>query len=299
LLTGLTFVGYFTPIRDLTLDLATWQVGGWAAFWVAFFTAATSVNAGWMREQVCIYMCPYARFQSVMFDQDTLIVSYDAARGEPRGARKRDARPADLGDCIDCTLCVQVCPTGIDIRNGLQYECIGCAQCIDACNQVMDRMGYPQGLIRYTTQHALDGGRTHWLRPRSIGYGIALTTMLVALSYALLTRSTLEVDVLRDRGELYQRSAPDTISNQYRLRLLNKTQQEMSLRVAVDGPIPVTVSLTDPITLSPGERLDLPLVLGVSAAELTSASLPLTVRACDDTSGRCDRERTTFLGPSP
>ena len=168
LLTGVTFVGYFMPIRELTGAALTLHLSGWALFWTAFFTAATYFNAGWLREQVCIYMCPYARFQSAMFDKDTLMVSYDAARGEPRGSRKRDADPAalGLGDCIDCTLCVQVCPTGIDIRNGLQYQCIGCAHCVDACDEVMTTVGYAPGLIRYTTEHAMGGVRSHILRPR-------------------------------------------------------------------------------------------------------------------------------------
>jgi cytochrome c oxidase accessory protein FixG len=297
-LTGLSFVGYFTPIRELFVDLATLQAGGWAAFWVAFFTAATYVNAGWMREQVCIYMCPYARFQSAMFDADTLIVSYDAARGEPRGPRsRRAAADGGLGDCIDCTFCVQVCPTGIDIREGLQYQCIGCAQCIDACNQVMDKMGYARGLIRYTTAHALAGGRTRWLRPRSVGYAAVLAIMCLALLYALVTRSVIEVDVLRDRGELYQRAENVTIVNQYRLQLQNKTQQPMRAEITVDAPLPMTHSAAAPVLLQPGERLDLPLTLGASAAALTAASIPLTIRACDAATGRCNLERTTFLGP--
>ena len=170
--TGMTFVGYFYPMRELVVELATLSTGKWQALWTLFFTLATYINAGWMREQVCIYMCPYARFQSVMFDRDTLIVSYDPARGEPRGSRKRSADPAELGlgDCIDCDLCVQVCPTGIDIREGLQYECIGCALCIDACDSVMHKMGYEPGLIRYTSENALEGKKTHWARPRVIGY---------------------------------------------------------------------------------------------------------------------------------
>jgi cytochrome c oxidase accessory protein FixG len=299
LLTGLTFVGYFAPIRELTVDLVTLQAHPWANFWVAFFTVATYVNAGWMREQVCIYMCPYARFQSVMFDPDTLIVSYDAGRGEPRGARKRNERPADLGDCIDCTLCVQVCPTGIDIRDGLQYECIGCAQCIDACNQVMDKMGYPQGLIRYTTEHELQGGRTRWLRPRAVGYAIALLVMIGALSYALATRSALEVSVLRDRGELFQREAPDLIVNHYRLRILNKTQRDMSAEVRVEAAVPVIDSIEAAIALLPGEQLDLPLELRVAQPDLVGPSVPVTITVCDTFSGRCNRERTTFIGGTP
>ncbi|HTG97044.1 MAG TPA: cytochrome c oxidase accessory protein CcoG, partial [Burkholderiales bacterium] len=158
--TGLTFVGYFTPIRELL----TSDPGPWEAFWVVFYGFATYGNAGWMREQVCKYMCPYARFQSAMFDKDTLIITYDEKRGEPRG------KGAGKGDCVDCGICVQVCPTGIDIRKGLQYECIGCAACIDGCDQVMDKVGRERGLIRYSTSHAMEGGRTRVLRSRVLVY---------------------------------------------------------------------------------------------------------------------------------
>ena len=300
LLTGLTFVGYFTPIRELAVDLLVFDAHPWAMFWVAFFTAATYVNAGWMREQVCIYMCPYARFQSAMFDQDTLIVSYDAARGEPRGPRKRSAKQEDLelGDCIDCTLCVQVCPTGIDIRDGLQYQCIGCAHCIDACNQVMDKMGYEPGLIRYTTETELAGGRTHWLRFRSVGYAIALLVMMTAFTYAVLTRNALEVDVLRERGELYQ-LVDGRVVNQYRLRLLNKTQQPATVAVSVESALPMTIEPTEPVVLAPNELLDLSLILSAPASAVTAPNSEVTIRLCDTDTGRCDTEATRFLGPTP
>jgi cytochrome c oxidase accessory protein FixG len=299
LLTGLTFVGYFAPIRELAVDLVFLDAHPWAMFWVAFFTAATYVNAGWLREQVCIYMCPYARFQSAMFDTDTLIVSYDAGRGEPRGPRKRGPKPEDLGDCIDCTFCVQVCPTGIDIRDGLQYECIGCAQCIDACNQVMDKMGYPQGLIRYTTESELAGGRTHWIRPRSIGYGLALLIMAGVFSYALINRNPISVDLLRERGELFQLLPDGVIGNQYRLRLINKSQSPAVLSISVDSPLPVSMSQQQPVRIGGGELLDLPLNLSIPGTALDAANVSLTVQVCDETSGRCDSTVTRFLGPSP
>ena len=150
-----------------------------------FYGFATYGNAGFLREQVCKYMCPYARFQSAMFDKDTLIITYDATRGEPRGARTKgtDPKAQGLGDCIDCTLCVQVCPTGIDIRKGLQYECIACAACIDACDDVMDKVGYPRGLIRYDTQHGLEGKPTHVLRPRIIVYGTLLALLIAGFAW--------------------------------------------------------------------------------------------------------------------
>jgi len=303
-LTGMTFVGYFTPIRDLATELATFDVGGWALFWTCFFTAATYINAGWLREQVCIYMCPYARFQSAMFDKDTLVVSYDPARGEPRGARRRAAGDTpsaarELGDCIDCTLCVQVCPTGIDIRNGLQYECIGCAHCIDACNQVMDKMGYEPGLIGYTTEHALGGGVTHWLRPRSIGYAVALAVMITAFSVALVARTPFEVDVLRERGELYQVNTAGQVVNQYRLRVLNKSQQPQSFELALSSDLPLTIVGNPSLTVEPGELLDVPLTLATSRDAVAMPSTRVTVELCETGRGACSDQTTTFLGPPP
>ncbi|TFH88652.1 cytochrome c oxidase accessory protein CcoG [Billgrantia azerbaijanica] len=240
LATGLTFVGYFTPIRQLVVDLTTLEAHGWSYFWVGFFTLFTYLNAGWLREQVCIYMCPYARFQSVMFDADTLIVSYDAARGEPRGSRKKslsheEARAAGHGDCIDCDLCVQVCPTGIDIRDGLQYECITCAACIDACDSVMDKMGYPRGLIRYTTENALEGQQTHILRPRLLGYLAALLVMIGLFAWAVSDRDLVGLDVERERGQLYQMTRDGRISNIYTLTVRNLDREAHDYRLSVSG----------------------------------------------------------------
>ncbi|NNF97026.1 MAG: cytochrome c oxidase accessory protein CcoG, partial [Halobacteria archaeon] len=204
--TGFTFVGYFTPILELGQSLLNLSLGPWETFWIIFYSLATYGNAGFLREQVCIYMCPYARFQSAMFDQDTLIISYDEKRGDPRGSRKRNADPntLGLGDCIDCTLCVQVCPTGIDIRDGLQYQCIGCAACIDICDDVMDKMGYAKGLIRYTTQNALKGTATHIVRPRMFVYGVLISAITIALFYSMITRMPLGLDIIRDRNALYR-----------------------------------------------------------------------------------------------
>lgn len=236
-MTGFTFVGYFYGIKSLTVDLLTLQAAGWGVFWVLFFTAATYVNAGYMREQVCKYMCPYARFQSVMFDHDTLIVSYDKTRGDPRGSRKKTADPdaLGLGDCIDCELCVQVCPTGIDIRDGLQYECIGCALCIDACNSVMDKMNYDTGLIRYTSERELAGGKTHWLRPRIIGYVVVLCVMVGVFSYNMFSRVPLELTVIRDRNQLYMETATGAIDNTYTLQLVNMDPDEHVFVISIEG----------------------------------------------------------------
>jgi len=235
--TGLTFVGYFYPIRDLAWDLASFHASGWGVFWTFFFTTTTYANAGWMREQVCMYMCPYARFQSVMFDQDTLVVSYDTGRGEPRGSRKRaaDIAQLELGECVDCELCKQVCPTGIDIRNGLQYECIGCALCIDACNSVMDKMQYPRGLIRYTSEHQLKGGHTHWLRPRIIGYTVVLAVMIGVFWYNMFSRIPLELTVIRDRNQLYSTTDTGEVDNIYTLQLVNMDPAGHEFTIGISG----------------------------------------------------------------
>lgn len=236
LLTAITFVGYFTPIRQLLPDLLSLDVGGWALFWIAFFTLATYGNAGFLREQVCVHMCPYARFQSVMFDKDTLIVSYDPNRGEQRGPRKKniDYKAQGLGDCIDCTMCVQVCPTGIDIRDGLQFECIGCAACIDACDSIMAKMNYPKGLISYTTEHRLSGEETRLLRPRLIGYAIALVAMTSVFGYAVSNRSLVELDVLKDRV-LYRENNDGRIENVYILKVMNKAQRDLTFVIDAKG----------------------------------------------------------------
>ena len=235
--TGFTFVGYFTPIRSLGGELLTGSVGAWALFWIFLYSLATYGNAGFLREQVCKYMCPYARFQSAMFDKDTLIISYDEPRGEPRGARRRGtlARTQGLGDCIDCTLCVQVCPTGIDILRGLQYECIACGACIDACDSVMDKMGSPRGLIRYTTEQAMHGRQTHIIRPRMIVYAALLTLVAGFLVYSLLTRTPLILDVIRDRNALYREVHGDRIENIYSLKVINLDDAPHTYSLRVGG----------------------------------------------------------------
>jgi cytochrome c oxidase accessory protein FixG len=241
--TGFTFVGYFTPISTLAHDVAMLAVGPWEAFWILFYGFATWGNAGYMREQVCKYMCPYARFQSAMFDRDTLIITYDERRGEPRGSRSRKANPTalGLGDCVDCGVCVQVCPTGIDIRKGLQYECIGCAACIDGCNQIMDRMGYARGLIRYATQNAIAGRFSPaqmWRRvrrPRVLVYFGILLAIIGATIVVLAVRVPLKVDVIRDRGALAREVAGGRIENVYRLQIMNTAERPHRFTISVTG----------------------------------------------------------------
>ncbi|MCP5267368.1 MAG: cytochrome c oxidase accessory protein CcoG, partial [Burkholderiaceae bacterium] len=241
--TGFTFIGYFTPIRSLAGEVVSGALGPWQTFWILFYGFATWGNAGFMREQVCKYMCPYARFQSAMFDKDTLIITYDADRGDPRGTRGRKADPKalGLGDCIDCGLCVEVCPTGIDIRDGLQYECIGCASCIDACDRVMDKMGYPRGLVRYDTENGL---KNHWnrdrllhrvLRPRVIVYMSILALVTVALFTHMALRTPFKVDVIRDRGALGREVEDGMIENVYRLQFINSAEVPKRFVISVGG----------------------------------------------------------------
>ena len=281
-LTGLTFVGYFTPIRPLAAELLTWQMGGVSLFWVLFFTGATYINAGWLREAVCMHMCPYARFQSVMFDKDTLTISYDTARGEHRGPRKREAKPADvgLGDCIDCQLCVQVCPTGIDIRDGLQMECIGCAACIDACDSIMDKMGYARGLVSYTSEHQLQGGKTHLLRPRLIGYSAVLLVMIAALVVALVQRPMVSLDVTKDRG-MFRENAQGQIENIYSLKVINKTQQRQEYRLELLDAKGFQLQGKTEISLAPGEIVDVPVSVALLADTPASSSQTLRFKVTD------------------
>ena len=310
--TGYTFVGYFTPIRDVGVRAITWQLGPWESFWILFYGIATYGNAGWLREQVCKYMCPYARFQSVMFDKDTLVITYDRARGEPRGGRARsvDPRAQGLGDCIDCNICVQVCPTGIDIRKGLQYECIGCAACIDGCNQVMDRMGYPKGLIRYTTENALAHGmtpRAMWkrvFRLRTLLYGAGLLAITGVAASSLALRNPLKVDVIRDRGALAREANPGQIENVYRVQVMNTDERSRSYLIRVSGlPGLQIMDLQQPIELKAEStklfavRLQAPLDSpGAAAPAAGPHKIELTVQAVDDDKV-VRHEQTTFIIP--
>jgi cytochrome c oxidase accessory protein FixG len=302
--TGITFVGYFTPIRELLGAILTLSTGPWQTFWVLFYGFATWGNAGFMREQVCKYMCPYARFQGVMFDRDTLTVTYDARRGEPRGSRSKKADPAamGLGDCIDCTLCVQVCPTGIDIRNGLQYECIGCAACIDACDQVMDKMGYPRGLIRYSTENAMDEQLSdkemlrRVARPRVLIYTAALLVVTIAVFGHLLTRSTVKLDVIPDRS-LGREVEDGLIENTYRLQLINSSETVRRFVVSVEGIESVYIEGQHAFEVGPaGVRL-VPITVRTRPGNGAPGSNPIRfgIQAEDDPAASASARSTFFV----
>ena len=300
--TGFTFVGYFTPIRELGADIVSLNVGGWTLFWGLFYGFATYGNAGYMREQVCKYMCPYARFQSAMFDKDTLIISYDEERGEPRGSRKRSAdhKEAGLGDCIDCQLCVQVCPTGIDIREGLQYECIACAACIDACDSIMDRMNYPRGLVRYTTEHALQHEGTRVLRPRMIVYAVILLALVAGLTTSMATRTPVILDVIRDRNTLYRELPGDMIENSYTLKIVNQNDRDRTFVLQVSGVDSIALDgVSETITVEGGGVLSLPVRARAPRDDSYGImKIQFIVTAVDDEGVRV-AEDSRFLGPSP
>lgn len=272
LLTALVFVGYFTPITELFVDFFTFNASFWSVVFILIFMFCTYGNAGWMREIMCTHICPYARFQSAMFDKDTFTVTYDAARGENRGPRSRkdtNYKEKGLGDCIDCNLCVHVCPTGIDIRNGLQYECINCGACIDACDDTMDKMGYAKGLISYTTEHSLQGKPTKILRPKLVGYFVVLMVVCAAFGWTLYNRMPAVLDVVRDRGALSRESDEGLIENTYTLKIINKSQKEQSYALSVNGINQINWIGPNVVTIKGGEIAGIPITLSVDPAELS------------------------------
>ena len=300
--TGFTFVAYFTPARELAAKTLALQLGPWETFWLLFYSFATYGNAGWMREQVCKYMCPYARFQSAMFDADTLVISYDTQRGEPRGARRHGVNPAQqgLGDCVNCTLCVQVCPTGIDIRDGLQYECIGCSACIDVCNDVMDKMDYAKGLIRYTTPNALAGKTTRVLRPRIVVYGVILLGLLSVLLLTLANRTPLALDVLRDRNQLYRETRAGLIENVYTLKVMNMDDSTRHYTLDVTGISGISLHTEQtPIRAGAGEVVSVAVRVRADEFNLNARSSEIEFLLTSTDGALSVTETARFLGPVP
>jgi cytochrome c oxidase accessory protein FixG len=312
--TGFTFVGYFTPIRDLLTNIMQFSLGPWETFWVCFYGFATYGNAGFMREQVCKYMCPYARFQSAMFDDDTLIVTYDEARGEPRGGRNKNsvAENAQLGSCIDCSLCVQVCPTGIDIRNGLQYECIGCGACADVCDTVMDKMGFEKGLIKYSTQNAM---QNNWskhhiiqriIRPRVLIYSAILILLVIGFSVSLYLKPSFRVDVLRDRAVMSRISEDNKLENVYRLKIMNNSEQMQTYQVKVLGDEAFEAEFDEEKTLpiqdaqhevqvGPGKAQSLVMEVKVPDGVLRTGSHPLMFQVKSIDTQETTTEKSVFI----
>ncbi len=308
--TGFTFVGYFTPIRELSTSVMNMSLGPWETFWIGFYGFATYGNAGFMREQVCKYMCPYARFQSAMFDDDTLIVTYDEARGEPRGSRSRkaDLTNQNLGSCIDCSMCVQVCPTGIDIRKGLQYECIGCGACADVCDTVMDKMGYARGLVKYSTQTAMTNGWSHAqmlkriLRPRVMIYATVLVLLVVTLLTSLWLRSSFKVDVIRDRGVMARLAEGGMLENVYRLQIMNATESTQHYQLNATGLDQLVIQsdaldINHTVAVNPAESRGVPVRLQIPDGSMKSGSHTVTFEIKATESDDVVTEKSIFLVP--
>lgn len=270
LFTSLIFVGYFTPITTLFVDFFTFNASFWSVVFVLIFLFCTYANAGWMRETMCTHICPYARFQSAMFDKDTFTVTYDAKRGETRGPRSRkdtDYKEKGLGDCIDCNLCVHVCPTGIDIRNGLQYECINCGACIDACDDTMEKMGYEKGLISYTTEHSLEGKKTKVFRGKLVGYFLVLLAVCAAFAWTIIERKTVVMDIVRDRGALFRQTDEGLIENTYTLKVINKSQLEQTYVLSVRGLDQAQWIGATEIKVPGGETVNVPVSLALDPVQ--------------------------------
>jgi len=294
--TGFTFVGYVTPIRELGPAVLSLSTGPWETFWILFYGFATYGNAGWMREQVCKYMCPYARFQSAMFDKDTLIITYDQKRGEPRGKARSASPSTPLGDCVDCGICVQACPTGIDIRDGLQYECIGCAACIDGCDQVMDKVGRPRGLIRYSTTHAMEGRPTRLLRPRVLVYSAILGALMLAVAASLWVRVPLKVNVIRDRAAIAREVEGGFIENVYRLQIMNTAEQARSYSVGVSGLPTLELSGVSTIEVDAAATRLVPVRVRVSPGAVQPGTHPIEFAvAALGVEGVAVREESVFI----
>jgi cytochrome c oxidase accessory protein FixG len=255
-----SFVLYFNDAPTLVMDFLTFNVSSTVLGFVVALTFSTYLMAGFAREQVCIFMCPYSRFQSAMFDQDTLVIGYDELRGEPRGKHKKGADWSGLGDCVDCSACVQVCPMGIDIRNGLQMECIACGLCIDACDEIMDKVGLERGLIRYDTERRLDEkakglpiSEVKILRPRTFYYMAIIAVVGSIMIYALASRKPLELTALHDRNPLFTQLSNGDIRNGYDLKILNKTHEDQIYRISVQGIENSTITMVGAGEIDEGE----------------------------------------------
>lgn len=303
--TGFTFVGYFTPIKELGREFIQMNMSSWETFWTLFYGFATYGNAGFMREQVCKHMCPYARFQSAMFDKDTLIVTYDQERGEPRGARskKADLSTLNLGSCVDCSLCVQVCPTGIDIRDGLQYECIGCGACADVCDTVMDKVGYPRGLVKYSTENAVNQHWTkaqtlrHVLRPRVLIYTAILGAVVIAMAVSLALRTPFKVDVVRDRGTMARIAAGGKIENVFRLQVMNATESAQSFHITAEGLPGMVVASDEDLAVASTEARWMAVRVQVPFDAAQPGTYPMHFRIVAKGSGTEISEKSVFIIP--
>jgi cytochrome c oxidase accessory protein FixG len=309
--TGFTFVGYFTAMRPLMADALSMTVSPWTTFWILFYGLFTYLNAGLLREKVCLHMCPYGRFQGSLMDAHTLNVAYDHRRGEPRrGTVENDRRLAKEGHCIDCTLCVQVCPTGIDIRNGLQAACIACGLCIDACDEVMAKIQAPKGLIRMASLNELSGEHKtgvpsfirRVIRPRVVVYGVLLGMIIAATVSAFSNRKDVRMDIIRDRSVMARQIERGAVENVYSLHLMNASDHVRTVTINV---LPADLlDLIQPVKarLEPAKATTLTVTVrmpGMQALQRAGEVLPIKFVAVleGDTGEPSTVEPSTFLIP--
>jgi cytochrome c oxidase accessory protein FixG len=293
-----TFLAYFVPTAQLHRWITSSPAAHPAGFAiVAILTAFMMFNFAWFREQTCVIACPYGRLQSVLLDRQSLIISYDTQRGEPRSHAKRASLPVlsqssssaaapAAGDCVDCSMCVQVCPTGIDIRQGLQVECVACAQCIDACDAVMDKVGRPRGLIRYSSQAAMAGEGGRMLRPRLVVYSAIILVLFGLLATLLVTRSAADVTLLRNVGRPFVVLADGSIENTLKVKITNRTDRPQAYRLSVVKPDGVIVRTdADAVAAAPGESVTEPLHVVAPAGRFVLGHLDATLRVTADADG--------------
>jgi cytochrome c oxidase accessory protein FixG len=298
-----TFLAYFVGVDQLRIWITHSPFDHPAAFIVmAATTGLMLFDFCFFREQTCIIACPYGRFQSVLLDRNSLRVAYDPTRGEPRGSAKKHLKivPGESaprhGDCIDCTLCVQVCPTGIDIRDGLQLECVGCAQCIDACDQVMAKIGRPRGLIRYSSQAGLEGKPRHLLRPRLFIYMGILAVLLSALAFMLVNKSPFDVGIMRNYGRPFVLTDDGKVINEFRIKITDRTPDPMSYQISVANHPGIVVQALDQISLAPGQMFTEPVQIIAPAAAFSDGAIDAIVRVQSSTGAIVDQS-CRLLGP--
>ncbi len=313
LATGGAWIMYFKDAPTFVVEFFTGQSSLTVYFFVGLFTATTYLLAGWAREQVCTYMCPWPRFQAALMDEDSLVVSYETWRGEPRAPHKKGESWEGRGDCIDCKQCVAVCPTGIDIRDGIQLECIGCGLCIDACNDVMDKVGRPRDLISFDSERnqllraaGQQAVPPRWIRPRTIAYVIIILLVGAIMLGALTLRASSDVNVLHDRNPLFVTLSDGSIRNGYTLKVLNKAREPRRYELAVEGPEGVSLSVVghektgdEPISLNanPDSVTTYRVLVAVPRAAVTEASMSVTFLLTEMQSGETAQHETVFRGP--
>ncbi|WP_448564655.1 cytochrome c oxidase accessory protein CcoG [Thalassotalea ganghwensis] len=290
LLTSLVFISYFVPVEELYLEFFTFKSSPIIVGWVLFFMVCTYLNAGWIKEKMCQHMCPYSRFQSSMFNDATKLITYNQTRGESRGKRKRNiVKPNELGDCVDCNLCVEVCPVGIDIRDGLQYDCIHCGLCIDACNQTMEKFGYQNNLISFSNKVAVS-------TKHHVSYIVTLALLAMSMGVWAVNWQSLEVNVIRDRNALFRIDHQGNVENTYVVKIRNKAPFAQNILIEANNSDTFTLDKTYQVSIAPKELAIIPVVAILSDSSANGVrKLTLTIVA-SNTGDVVDKQVSFYVG---